>query len=281
MTFLVLTAYLSFGLFAAMALAWAVARRPGASGMMDVIWSYATGMAGAAGALAPCAGASGLRQLLVAGLALAWGLRLGTHIWWRSRGGHDDPRYLMLRKKWGDDADRQLFLFAEIQAVAALVLALVVVTAARNPAPFGQWSDMAGLALLVVAVVGEAIADAQLAGFRTRPENRGKVCEVGLWSVSRHPNYFFEWLAWLAWPVIAIGPGFSIGPAGTTLWAWATLAGPALIYWLLVHVSGIPMVEAHMRRSRGAAFIDSQRRIRAFWPIPRLTPLPEAAVRRK
>jgi steroid 5-alpha reductase family enzyme len=180
-----------------------------------------------------------------------------------------------LRKKWGEAADRQLFVFAQIQALAALVLALVVVTAARNPAPFGQWSDAAGLALLVVAVVGEAIADAQLAGFRTRPENRGKVCEAGLWSLSRHPNYFFEWLAWLAWPVIAIGPW------ATSPWAWATLAGPALIYWLLVHVSGIPMLEAHMRRSRGAAFIDSQRRIRAFWPIPRFAPLPEAAVRRK
>jgi steroid 5-alpha reductase family enzyme len=268
MTFAALIAYLSFGLFAAMALAWWLARRPGKSGMMDVVWSYATGAAGAAGALAPADGAAPLRQDMVALLALAWGLRLGTHIWWRGRGGHDDPRYLQLRRQWGDRADAQLFVFAQIQAVAALALALVVVAAARNPAPFGQWSDAAGLGLLAIAVIGEAIADAQLATFRANPANRGKVCEAGLWSLSRHPNYFFEWLAWLAWPVVAIGP------VGASPWAWLALAGPALMYWLLVHVSGIPMLEAHMRRSRGAAFADSQRRIRAFWPIPRFRPLP-------
>ena len=269
MNALVVILTLSLGLCVAMTLGWWLARQPGRSGMMDVVWSYATGAAGAAGALAPAAGAAPLRQDMVALLSIAWGLRLGTHIWWRGRGGHDDPRYLNLRRKWGDSADRQLFVFAQIQALAALALALVVVGAAHNPAPFGQWSDAAGLGLLAIAVIGEAIADAQLAAFRANPENRGKVCEAGLWSLSRHPNYFFEWLAWMAWPVVAIGP------AGGWPWAWVTLAGPALMYWLLVHVSGIPMLEAHMRRSRGAVFADSQRRIRAFWPIPRFRPLPE------
>ena len=264
-------AYLSFGLCCAMALAWWLARRPGKSGMMDVVWSYATGAAGAAGALMPAAGASPARQAWVAALALAWGLRLGTHIWWRGRGGHDDPRYVKMRQKWGASADWRMFLMAEFQAVIALVLALVIATAGRNTAPFGQWSDVAGLGILIIAVAGEAVADAQLAAFRTNPANRGKVCEAGLWGLSRHPNYFFDWLGWCAWPVVAIGP------MGTDPFAWATLAGPALIYYLLVHVSGIPMIEKHMRRSRGDAFLDSQRRIRAFWPIPRwnVPPAPE------
>ena len=262
MTLPLLTLYLSFGLFVAMSFAWWLARRPGSSGMMDVVWSYATAAAGAAGAMAPVAGAVPARQVLVALLALAWGVRLGTHIWWRGRGGHDDPRYAALRRSWGQHADRRLFQFAQIQAVAALALALVIVAAGRAPAPFGQWSDWAGIGLLIVAVAGEGIADAQLAAYRARPENRGGVCDRGLWSLSRHPNYFFEWLAWLAWPVIAIGAGAS-DPA-----MWITLAGPVLMYVLLVHVSGIPPLEAHMLRSRGAAFADTQRRIRAFWPIP-------------
>ena len=263
MTSLMLIVYLSFGLFAAMTLGWWLARRPGRSGMMDVVWSYATAATAAAGALVPSAGAVPLRQTLVAGLALAWGLRLGTHIWWRGRGGHDDPRYAALRRAWGRHWDLRLFQFAQIQAACALVLALAVVLAARNRAPLGQWSDWAGLALLVIAVVGEGVADAQLAAFRADPRNRGGICQAGLWGLSRHPNYFFEWLAWLAWPVVAIGP------AGAPGWSWLALAAPALMYLLLVHVSGIPPLEAHMLRSRGAAFADTQRRIRAFWPVPK------------
>ena len=264
MTLPILTLYLSFGLFAAMSFAWWLARRPRSSGLMDVVWSYATAAAGAAGALAPAAGAVPARQMLVAGLALAWGIRLGTHIWWRGRGGHDDPRYADLRRSWGEHADLRLFQFAQIQALAALVLALVIALSARGSAPFGQWSDWAGIALLIVAVLGEGLADAQLAAYRGKPENRGGVCDQGLWSLSRHPNYFFEWLAWLAWPVIAIGAD-AADPA-----MWFTVAGPVLMYVLLVHGSGIPPLEAHMLRSRGAAFADTQRRIRAFWPIPML-----------
>ncbi|WP_420383683.1 DUF1295 domain-containing protein [Novosphingobium sp.] len=266
MPFATLALYLSFGLFCAMALAWGLARRPGQSGLMDVMWSLSTAIAGACGALVAAPGAVPARQFAVAALALAWGVRLAWHIWQRGHhGNHDDPRYAELRKEWGNNADARLFLFAEIQALAALILALAIAAAARNPAPFPQWSDIAGLAMVVIAVAGEGIADAQLVRWRKVPENKGEVCETGLWSVSRHPNYFFEWLGWCAWPVIAIGPDAADG------WAWLTLAAPAMMYALLVHVSGIPPLEAHMLRSRGAKFADSQRRISAFWPVPRRT----------
>jgi len=266
MTFAMLALTLSFGLFCAMALGWWLARKPGQSGLMDVVWSVSTAIAGAVGALVPADGAVPARQVAVAVLALAWGGRLGWHIWQRGRNGkHDDPRYAELRKGWGDKADQRLFLFAEIQALAALILAQAIAAAARNPAPIAQWSDIAGLALIVIAVVGEGVSDAQLARWRSRPESKGQVCEAGLWSVSRHPNYFFEWLGWCAWPVIAICPDVAPG------WVWLTLAAPAMMYALLVHVSGIPPLEAHMLRSRGARFADSQRRISAFWPIPRLS----------
>jgi steroid 5-alpha reductase family enzyme len=260
---MMLAIYLSLGLCAAMTLAWAVARKPGRSGMMDVIWTYALATAGAAGALVPHPSAMPPRQWLVAALVGAWGLRLGTHILRRASGGHDDPRYAWLRREWGEHADLRLFLFAQIQALAALLLLPAIVLAARNPAPFGRWSDWAGALVLLVAVLGEGTADAQLAAFRADPANRGKVCEAGLWRLSRHPNYFCEWFAWLAWPLIAIPPVQSAGMA------WLALGAPVIIYVLLVHVSGIPPLEAHMLRSRGAAFAASQRRIRAFWPIPR------------
>ena len=115
---------------------------------------------------------------------------------------------------------------------------------------------------MLVAVVGETIADRQLSGFRADPANKGKVCDVGLWGMSRHPNYFFEWLGWLAYAVIAVDP------TSAYPWGWLALAGPVLMYWLLVHASGIPPLEAHMLRSRGDAFRAYQARVNAFWPGP-------------
>ena len=172
----------------------------------------------------------------------------------------EDPRYAKLKEEWGERWHGRLFLFLQIQAAAALLLTTTIVAAARNPAIGWQWSDFAGIAIIVIAVVGEGIADAQLARFRSDDTNGGKVCDVGLWGLSRHSNYFFQWLGWVGYAVVAIGP------AGDWGWGWLALAGPALMYWLLVHVSGIPPLEAHMMRSRGAAFTAYADRVNAFWP---------------
>ena len=256
---------LAAGLSATMTVAWLVALRSGRSSWIDAIWSFATGGFGAAAALAPIGGdvETSTRQVLVAILALAWSLRLGLHIAVRAARGGDDPRYKQLREEWGRSFKRRLFWFLQIQALAALALVLSIQLAAHNPAPDLGLSDWIGLAVLIVAILGETAADRQLAAFRSDPANKGKVCDVGLWGLSRHPNYFFEWLGWLAYPIIAIGL------SGAHPWGWLALAGPLLMYWLLVHASGIPPLEAHMLRSRGAAFRAYQRRVNAFLPGPR------------
>jgi steroid 5-alpha reductase family enzyme len=200
--------------------------------------------------------------MLVAALAALWSLRLGGHIVMRTKGGGDDPRYAQLRKQWRNDASRRLFWFLQIQAAAALVLAFCIGLAARNPTPGLRLLDWLGALLVVAAVLGEGLADRQMEKFRADPANKGRVCDRGLWSLSRHPNYFFEWLGWMAYAVIAIDPG------GLYPWGWLALLGPAMMYVLLVHVSGIPPLEAHMLRSRGAAFRDYQQRVSAFWPWP-------------
>ncbi|MDP2331300.1 MAG: DUF1295 domain-containing protein [Reyranella sp.] len=247
-----------------MTVAWAVQLRTGQSGWIDAIWSFAVGVVGAAAALVPIAGQEGLtaRQALVAACVFAWSVRLGLHIVRRTLRGGDDARYKALREEWGANFVVRLFLFLQVQAAAALVLVICVLAAARNTAPLG-WGDALGLAILAVAVLGEAAADAQLARFAGSPRAKGAVCEIGLWRYSRHPNYFFEWLAWLSYPVIAVGL-----PADN-FYGLIALIGPAMIYWLLVHVSGIPPLEAHMLKSRGAAFADYQRRVCAFFPGPR------------
>ncbi len=264
----ILLALIAASLSGAMAVAWMIARQPGRSGWTDVIWSYAIGAAGVVAALAPIDGAPGFRQWLVAALVAGWSLRLGTHIALRTGNGEDDPRYAELRREWGGHFSARLFGFLQIQAAAAWLLTLSVLVAARNPAPAPAWSDVAGALLLIAAVAGEGVADAQLRAFRGNPANRRRVCDTGLWSLSRHPNYFFEWLGWVSYAVIAIGPDGRFGWA----WGWLGLSGLAFMYWLLVHVSGVPPLEAHMLRSRGEAFRDTQRRIRAFWPIPRRRP---------
>jgi steroid 5-alpha reductase family enzyme len=202
------------------------------------------------------------RQWLIAAVAFAWALRLGAHIARRSAGRADDPRYAKLRNQWGDHASWQMWVLLQKQAVVTIPMALSVWLAAHNPAPGLRAQDLAGLLIVAIAILGESLADSQLRAFTRAPENRGAVCDVGLWRWSRHPNYFFEWLAWLAYPVIAVelSGGY---PAG-----WLALAAPACMYWLLVYVSGIPPLEDHMMETRGQAFRDYQARTNVFFPGP-------------
>lgn len=263
MTMIVLAMQSGLALSLIMALAWVVGRLPGRSGWIDAAWSLATGLVGAVVALVPVADGVTPRQGLVAGMVALWSLRLGGHIALRTAGGGDDPRYAELRRAWGPRFAMRLFLFLQIQAVAAWLLVVCVMVAARNPAPIWAWSDLAGAALLALAVLGEGVADAQLRAFRKDPAHDRRLCDTGLWGLSRHPNYFCEWLGWVAYALIAIGPD-AAWQAG-----WLALLGPVFMYWLLVHVSGIPPLEAHMLRSRGEAYRALQRRVRPFWPIPR------------
>ncbi|MCS0497722.1 DUF1295 domain-containing protein [Ancylobacter sp. MQZ15Z-1] len=250
------------GLSLAMAGAWLTAERSGNHGWVDTVWSFATGAGGVAACLLPTGPGWPPRRIVVAALIALWALRLGGHILQRTLRGHDDPRYAELRREWGPHASRRLFVFLQIQALASLVLVLAVMAAAHNPAPSWRWGDGLGVVLALAAVAGEAVADRQLARFRADPARRGQVCDIGLWGLTRHPNYFFEWLGWLAYPAIAISV------TGTHPWGFAAFLAPLLIYVLLVHVSGIPPTEAHMLRSRGTAFRDYQRRVNAFWPGP-------------
>ncbi|MGU3493462.1 DUF1295 domain-containing protein [Xanthobacteraceae bacterium A53D] len=265
MSYLLLLLLLAVLLVDAMAGAWAIAERTGRTGWIDAIWSFAVGVAGLCAALIPLQDADPItaRQWLVAGMVALWSLRLGGHISLRNRGGGDDPRYAHLRKEWGANARVQLLLFLQVQAASGFLLVLSVLVAARNPLPGLTLFDALGVLILLAAVAGEGLADAQLARFRADPANKGRVCDIGLWAHSRHPNYFFQWLGWVGYAVIAM-QSVIVYP-----WGLVALSGPAFMYLLLVHASGIPPLEAHMLRSRGEAFRAYQRRVNAFFPGPR------------
>lgn len=250
----------------AMSFAWALAWRTGQSGWVDTIWSLAVGVAGVLVVLVPVlVGGEELtsRRILAASLVALWSLRLGLSIARRTLKGGDDPRYKKLKEEWGSDAPRQLFRFLQIQAAAGFILAAAVFAATRNPDPALGLADLLAALLLIVSIAGATTADWQLERFKADPANRGGLCEVGLWAYSRHPNYFFEWLGWCAYPIFALGSGL-LSP-----WFALSLAAPALMYWVLVYASGIPPLEEHMLRSRGDAFRAYQRRVNAFWPGPR------------
>jgi steroid 5-alpha reductase family enzyme len=253
-------AAMALSLSVLMALAWIVQQRSGNSGWVDTIWTCSTGLVGGIAALSPIDGGSTTRQALVATLVLLWSARLGTHIARRSLGGGDDPRYASFAREWGAAAPRKMFVFLQMQALAAVPLAFAVFVAAHASPSDLRMQDYLGAAIALASIAGEAAADEQLRRFRADPAHAGEVCDVGLWRWSRHPNYFFEWLGWLAYPVIAVSPAYA--------WGWAGLAAPGLMYWLLVHVSGIPPLEAQMLRSRGDCYRAYQARTNPFFPLP-------------
>lgn len=244
-----------------MAGAWVVQQRTGNSGWVDTIWTFSLGIVGAGSALWPVAGAApNARQWLVAVLVAIWSMRLGAHIAVRTAGIADDPRYAAFASEWGVDSPRKMFIFLQNQGLGSIPLVFAIFVAARFPGDALRLQDYFGILILLVGIGGEALADAQLKRFRTDPANKGRVCDVGLWRWSRHPNYFFEWFGWLAYPVIALSMAYA--------WGWATLLAPLFMYWILVHVTGIPPLEQQMLRSRGERYRDYQSRTSRFFPLP-------------
>ncbi|MBZ5587258.1 MAG: DUF1295 domain-containing protein [Acidobacteriia bacterium] len=223
---------------AMMAVLWAVQRARTNAGFVDVGWTAGLGWL----AILYAAAGNGppLRRALVATMAATWSLRLAWHLLTdRILGKPEDGRYQALRAHWGERVQARLFVFFQVQAVLAVALSVPFMVAMGGRGTLDAWS-VAGVVVWVAAVAGEAIADAQLARFRADPGNRGRTCRAGLWRASRHPNYFFEWLHWWAYVLVAVG---------SPMW-WATLVGPALMLAFLLKVTGIPATEAQAVRSR-------------------------------
>src|SRR5262249_52979555 len=199
------------------------------------------------------------RRYLIGGMVALWGFRLAIHLLTDRIIGHpEEGRYQELRRQWKTNTPLRFLLFFEFQALLCLGLSPPFYLASQNPAPALSIVEYAAVALWALAIAGESFADRQLAAFKRDPANRGKTCRGGLWSYSRHPNYFFEWLIWVAYALFAIG-----APYG-----WIGLISPALILYFLLRVTGIPATEAHALRSRGEEYRRYQETTSAFIPWP-------------
>lgn len=252
------TSILVTGLAAALAmgLAWLRQRRTRDASPVDLVWTLGVGAAALFHALT--AGGWGPRRLLVALLAGLWAARLGLHLARRLAHGPEDGRYAALRARLGARAETWFLGFFQVQGLLVVALGLVFLVLCRSELAGWRASDAAAVALYAVALLGESRADRDLARWRAEPANRGRTCRAGLWRYSRHPNYFFEWLHWLVYPVLGLGLEHG---------AWLWLA-PLVMYLLVVHVTGIPPAEEQALRSRGDDYRRYQATTNAFFPGP-------------
>lgn len=242
--------------FAAKTFAWWLQLRTRNAGLVDAIWAFTLG------SLALVYAALGDAPIMVRiALALmggAWGIRLGTHLFIRNWGKPEDWRYARFREQWGTRADFNMFWFFQFQNIFTLLLSAsaFLPLAYRNGVPPLACLVIA-VAIWIASVVGEGIADGQMERFRGNPANKGKVCRDGLWRWSRHPNYFFECLHWVAYVVLAWGMG---------LW-WVTLGAPLVMAFLLMKMSGVPILEAEMMQ-RKPGYAEYVRKTSALIPWP-------------
>jgi steroid 5-alpha reductase family enzyme len=236
---------------------WGISVRIGNYGLLDVAWSY--GILILAPLYAALSPGFAARKWALAGVGMLWSLRLGTYILVRVLKHHpkEDQRYESLRKRWPGPG--MFLVFFEVQALTIVVFSLPFLFVSFNSSPVWQPVEIAGLALGVVALLGEATADLQMQAFKRDPANRDEVCQRGLWHYSRHPNYFFESLTWVAYFLVALG----------SPWGWTTFVCPLLMLWFLFKVTGIPLTEEYAVKSKGEKYREYQRTTSAFVPLPR------------
>jgi steroid 5-alpha reductase family enzyme len=222
--------------------------------IVDVLWGLM--ILAAAAVYAMSLEVTGSRTSIVLVLATLWALRLSGYIGWRNHGQAEDRRYQEIRKRNEPNFDfKSLYLVFLLQACLGLIVALPLLTSIGSPRPLALL-DYAGVALWIVGLAYETIADWQLAQFKSNDRNRGQVLAQGLWRYSRHPNYFGEFLLWWGAYLLAASAG-----------AWWTVISPLLMSVLLLRVSGVTLLEKDIGERRPAyrAYIQSTN---TFFPGP-------------
>jgi len=241
----------------AFVLLWLLSLRLRDASIVDVFWGLAFALyAGVAYAVGD--GASP-RAPLVLALAIAWGGRLAAHLAWRNAGKGEDFRYQEMRRRHGERFGlTSLATVFGLQWLLSWVVSLPLQRAVSAPLPAGLGVlDAVGVALFVLGFAFESVGDWQLARFKADPANAGRVMDRGLWSWTRHPNYFGDACVW--WGFFA----FAAATPGGVLLA----ASPALMTFLLLRVSGVALLERDIGKRR-PDYADYVARTSAFLPWP-------------
>jgi steroid 5-alpha reductase family enzyme len=195
------------------------------------------------------------RGWLVAGLVTLWGVRLSVYLTWRNHGRGEDPRYAAMRAKAGAAWPmRSLVVVFGFQGLLMWLISMPVQFAIRS---LGEvtWLDGVAAVLVVIGVTFETVGDLQLARFKGNPANKGQIITTGLWRYTRHPNYFGDAVTWWGLACFGIAAG-----------AWPTVLSAGLMTFLLMRVSGVPMLESAMKQRPGYA--EYVARTSPFFPLP-------------
>jgi steroid 5-alpha reductase family enzyme len=235
------------------ALWWRQCRTANANAV-DVGWAAAIGLLALAFALLGTASVP--MRVIVAVLPVAWAVRLAGHIYRRARHSAEDSRYRYLRTHWSSHTQAKFFVFYQVQALTVLVFSFQFFMLANLPGSLGAWQAVPAVSLWLIALLGEDLADRQLSVWRSQPAHAHRTCRTGLWRYSRHPNYFFQWLTWVAYALMALAAP----------WGWIGLLAPLLILFLILFVTGIPPSEEQAVKSRGEDYRRYQRETSAFVP---------------
>jgi steroid 5-alpha reductase family enzyme len=204
---------------------------------------------------------SHFRGLLVLSMTVIWGLRLTLHLAIRNTGAGEDFRYAAWREESGPSFWwKSFFKVFLLQAVVLWIVSSPLLLAWHDSGRPGlTLLDVIGIGLWVFGFVFESVADLQLTLFKRDPANTGKIMSSGLWSLSRHPNYFGEAVLWWGIGLVAVSAG-----------GWLAVIGPALITFSLIRVSGVTMLDSGLIERR-PGYAEYMRTTPAF--LPRLRAL--------
>jgi steroid 5-alpha reductase family enzyme len=195
-----------------------------------------------------------LRLIVLSCLLVLWALRLGGYLWYtRVRKGHVDKRYLQLSNNWKIAKSLGFFLNFQLQGIFILIMSIIFLFSAVDSPKGMSFLDYSGTVLVIIGVIGESIADLQLYHFRNN--QKGKVCNAGLWNYSRHPNYFFELLVWCGFTLFALHHRYG----------WVGFISPSWLYIIFTKMT-IPITERGSIESKRQAYIDYQKKTSMIFP---------------
>lgn len=201
-------------------------------------------------------GSPNVKTYIVLCMVGIWGVRLATHIALRHRGKPEDKRYQIMSETWKYKRVQAYLSVFLSQGFFLLLVATPIVLFFFDKQPILHWYNLLGIAIWIFGFLFEAIGDYQLAKFITNPSKKGKIMRYGLWSYTRHPNYFGEISSW--W-------GFYLFTLFTPFW-YLGIIGPITITFLILGVSGIPMLEKHYEGN--SEYDQYKKTTSAFFPLP-------------
>ncbi|MET8413821.1 DUF1295 domain-containing protein [Streptomyces sp. NPDC005195] len=243
--------------FAVMFVTFAVAVRKGVHRIVDVAWGVGFTAVAVVSFVASAGEGDEGRRILVTVLTSVWGLRLALHIAWRGRGPGEDPRYeAMLAKAPGNRHAYALRMVYLLQGALVWLVSLPV-QAAQYVSTGLTGLTLAGAALWAVGLFFEAVGDAQLARFKADPAHHGRVMDRGLWSWTRHPNYFGDFCVWWGLFLLACDSGAA---------AAVSVLSPLVMSYLLINGSGKALLEKQLAGRAG--FAEYTARTSGFFPLP-------------